>query len=346
MKILLVQLGSNGDCLFVTTIAKQIKETDYPGCSLTWLIGSKYSHLIDNNHFIDDKIILEINDINDLWFKRNNIDNILKKDLIYKNFDKIFITDFTKDNSKYRYGTTRSTLFRSYENKITISPEPQIFLRQFEIDNVFNFCKKKSIIKGENNILFECSPQSGQSNINVEKAIKIAQFVTNKNRNIKFILSSNVKFNHKCDSIIDASTLTFRENAELINYCNLIIGCSSGLTWLSTSNWSKKIPMIQSISPHFKNNIIPASVKTDFKFFGLNFNHIIELYDPNEVLIANCVESFYKNGLSKTRIKYDEFRTKMFSNYRLIFNSKINPIKKIFLLLYIFFIRSFKIMNH
>ena len=79
MNILLVQLGSNGDCLFVTTIAKQIKEIDYPGCNLTWMIGSNCSHIIENNHFIDDKIIIPIKDINDLWFKRNNIKETIKK---------------------------------------------------------------------------------------------------------------------------------------------------------------------------------------------------------------------------------------------------------------------------
>ena len=37
--ILLVQLFSNGDCLYATTIARQIKQ-DYPGCKLTWAIAS------------------------------------------------------------------------------------------------------------------------------------------------------------------------------------------------------------------------------------------------------------------------------------------------------------------
>ena len=96
MNILLVQLGSNGDCLFVTTIAKQIKEIDYPGCNLTWMIGSNCSHIIENNHFIDDKIIIPIKDINDLWFKRNNIKEIIKKETVNCHFDKILITDFTE----------------------------------------------------------------------------------------------------------------------------------------------------------------------------------------------------------------------------------------------------------
>ena len=345
MNILLVQLGSNGDCLFVTTIAKQIKEVDYPGSILTWMIGSNCSHIIENNHFIDKKIIVPIKDINDLWFKRNNINDTLKNETENYHFDKIIITDFTIQNSILRYGTTRSTLFRSYNHRISISPEPQIFLYKKEIENVLQFCKINSINKCENIILFECSPQSGQSNINIERAIKIAELLTKNNKSIKILVSSNNAFFHESDRIIDASCLTFRENAELFNYCNLFIGCSSGLTWLATSNWSKKIPMIQTISPHFKNYIIPASVKTDFKYLGLNHNHVIELYNPSDILIANCVDNFYKNGLLSTRKKFDEFRDRNFANYRFIIQARINPIKKLYLLFYIGFIRTFNIIN-
>jgi ADP-heptose:LPS heptosyltransferase len=330
MKILLVQLGSNGDCLFVTTIAKQIKEIDYPGCKLTWMIGSNCSHIIENNHFIDEKIIIPIKDINDLWFKRNNINDLIQKETITYNFDRIFITDFTIDNAKLRFGTTRSTLFRCYNHKITISPEPQIFLINQEIENVYNFCKKNLIIKGENNILFECSPQSGQSNISFEKAIIISEFILSKIKDVKIILSSNIKFTHPNKNIIDASVLSIRENAELVNYCNLMIGCSSGLTWLATSNWPKKIQMIQLISPHFKNGIIPASVKTDFEYLGLSLNSIIELYDPNDMLISDCIVSVYQNGFNFSRTLFDQYSLKMFTNNRLLFESNFSILKKLY----------------
>jgi ADP-heptose:LPS heptosyltransferase len=331
MNILLVQLGSNGDCLFVTTIAKQIKEIDYPGCNLTWMIGSNCSHIIENNHFIDDKIIIPIKDINDLWFKRNNIKETIKKEAVNCHFDKIFITDFTKENSEYRFGTTRSTLFRCYDNPITISPEPQIFLHKKEVDTVTKFCILNSIIKGQNNILFECSPQSGQSKISFEKAIKIAEFVSKNNNSIKIILSSNIKFLQPNKNIIDASVLSIRENAELVNYCNLMVGCSSGLTWLATSNWTQKINMIQLISPHFKNGVIPASVKTDFEYLGLPLKSIIELYDPSEELISECILSTYESGFYYSLNKFDQYNIKMFRNNRLLFESKFSIIKKVYI---------------
>jgi hypothetical protein len=114
-----------------------------------------------------------------------------------------------------------------------------------------------------------------------------------------------------------------------------MIGCSSGLTWLATSNWSKKIQMIQLISPHFKNGIIPASVKTDFEYIGLSLNSIIELYDPNDKLISDCIISVYQNGFNYSRKLFDQYSFKMFKNNRLLFESKISFIKKIYIFILI-----------
>jgi hypothetical protein len=116
-----------------------------------------------------------------------------------------------------------------------------------------------------------------------------------------------------------------------------MIGCSSGLTWLATSNWPKKIQMIQLISPHFKNGIIPASVKTDFEYLGLSLNSIIELYDPNDMLISECIVSVYQNGFNFSRKLFDQYSLKMFTNNRLLFESNFSILKK----LYIFITNNF-----
>ncbi|MEQ1577992.1 MAG: hypothetical protein ABL894_10090, partial [Hyphomicrobium sp.] len=52
-RILLGQLGSNGDCLYATTIARQIKK-DFPGCHLTWAISSLCTRVLDNNPDVDE----------------------------------------------------------------------------------------------------------------------------------------------------------------------------------------------------------------------------------------------------------------------------------------------------
>ncbi len=51
-RILLGMLASNGDCLYATAIARQIK-VDFPGCHLTWAIGSLSRQVLANNPDID-----------------------------------------------------------------------------------------------------------------------------------------------------------------------------------------------------------------------------------------------------------------------------------------------------
>jgi hypothetical protein len=51
-RILLGHLASRGDCLYATAIARQIK-ADYPGCHLTWAIGSMCRAIIDGNPHVD-----------------------------------------------------------------------------------------------------------------------------------------------------------------------------------------------------------------------------------------------------------------------------------------------------
>lgn len=55
-KILLVQLYSNGDCLYTTTVARQIKQ-DFSGCHLTWLIAKFCKDIITSNPFVDEVLV-------------------------------------------------------------------------------------------------------------------------------------------------------------------------------------------------------------------------------------------------------------------------------------------------
>ena len=56
-KILLVQLFSNGDCLFATAVARQVK-TDFPNCNLTWAIAAFCKNIIALNPYVDMFIIM------------------------------------------------------------------------------------------------------------------------------------------------------------------------------------------------------------------------------------------------------------------------------------------------
>ena len=52
-RILLGHLISNGDCLYATAIAQQIKR-DFPGSHLTWAVSSFCRKIIEENPFVDE----------------------------------------------------------------------------------------------------------------------------------------------------------------------------------------------------------------------------------------------------------------------------------------------------
>ena len=329
IKVLLVQLASYGDCLFVTTVAKQIKEVDYPGCHLTWLIGSTYSQVIHNNHYVDDVIEVPLDKVDDINNQRQLIPDHIARTGGFDSFDYIFITDYIKANYKYWFGTTRSSLFRSYPHKLKINPQPVVFLTEVEKNNVANFCKQNRIGDNTFNVLFECSPQSGQSLMTFLKAKQIAEELAFKNANLKCILSSDLSFAPNNPNVIDASTISWRENAELANFCQLCVGCSSGISWLCTSNWTRPIPFIQIINPKYMSGRISASMKADFRYFGIDTKQIIELYNPSDSLLKKCINTVILNGFTDAKKTFDENDNSMFANYSFIkgalipFNEKL-----------------------
>jgi ADP-heptose:LPS heptosyltransferase len=89
-KILLVQLFSNGDCLYATAVARQIKK-DYPGCHLTWAIAGFCKSIIANNPYVDE--IMEVNSVakNDVVAFRKFKKEVAQKKIIGE-FDQVFIT--------------------------------------------------------------------------------------------------------------------------------------------------------------------------------------------------------------------------------------------------------------
>ncbi len=339
VKILLVQLAANGDCLFVTTIARQIKEVDYPGCHLTWLIGSRCAQVIKNNPYIDDIIQIPLNGSGDIQNQRDKIDEYIANTGSYHKFNKIFITDYAGLNQEKWFGTTRSSLFRCYPHRVTIDPQPLIYLTDDEKNNVTEFCKTHTITKNTFNILFECAPQSGQSLMTFERAKQLAEQVADQNKNIKFILTSDQSFVSANPNMIDGSVISWRENAELANYCHLLVGCSSGISWLCTSNWTKPIPFIQIINPYYREG--SASMKIDFKFWGINGKKLIELNNPTDNIIKECIVAASIDNFESVREKYDSKRYGGFLNYRFIKEARIPVYEKAWFYFHYFFLGPF-----
>lgn len=281
--ILMVQLYSNGDCLYATAIAKQIK-VDYPGCRLTWAIASFCKNIILHNPDVD--VIMEINNVakNDVGALRR-----LKKEVaIRKNkgeFDEIFFVHNGDTNQAYYDGCIRSSILNAYPKPITVSLTPVLRLTETEKLNAVLFAERFNLKKYKTVILFEYAPQSGQSNMTQKNAISIAEKLSSK-LDAAIILSSAEKVQSINDAIIDGSVLTLRETAALTHYCNFLLGSSSGITWISTADAAKQLPMVQLLNPAA---VWINPLSRDFERFNFSRELLIELMDYDENCIVDCV---------------------------------------------------------
>lgn len=298
-KILMVQLYSNGDCLYTTTIAKQIK-FDFPNCHLTWAISSSCRDIIKNNPYVDS--ILDVSNVikNDVKSYRKFKKNILsqKKNGIY---DYVFFFQILEENLALYDGCIRSNIFNAYPNPITVDITPIICLSTNEIQKANEFAEYNNLKKYKEVILFEFAPQSGQVSITYDNAIEIAEKLTC-NKEVAVIMSSAQKINTQNNQIIDGSFLTIRETVALMNYCTFLLGTSSGITWLSTSNAGKKLPMIQILNPDTKW-VNPIS--RDFERFNISDNHVIEILEFNIQKIVDATKVAIKD-FNSAKVIYNQ----------------------------------------
>jgi hypothetical protein len=298
-KILIVQLVSNGDCLMATTIARQIK-LDFPNSELTWAISYKCKQVIINNPYVDK--IWEVNydenssHFSGAWYR-------IKNDVSSMSYDRIFFTQIYPENESNYDGTTRSSLFKSYP-RITVPIQPTVRLCDKEVENVKAFIKNYQIENYSHKVIFECTPSSNQSPLSLETGLIISQKLVEKIDSLIVVISTHLNFKSPHPRIINGSELTYRENAELSKYCSFLIGCSSGISWLLTSDWAKKLPTIQIIDGNAFGFRF-ASMKYDFKYWGLDTNHIIETDISDDQDIFNLIE-FAINNFENAKVKYDK----------------------------------------
>lgn len=298
-KILIVQLYSNGDCLYATAVARQIKQ-DFPDCHLTWMIARFCKDIIANNPFIDDVIVRDDVPKNDVAAFRR-----LKREVFRQRsdgkWDKVFITHNMDDNQALYDGTIRGMIFRAYPGTITVPIQPVVVLTETEKQHVQQFVAQHDLKRYANRILWEYAPQSGQSILQFDFVMRVAEKLTSI-PDTCIILSSANSFSGT-ELVIDGSPLSVRENAELMHHCTLLIGCSSGITWLSTSSAGKALPMLQLLDgqAYFRN-----APSIDFKRYGISSDELIELVEFDEEKISMVVNSMIKSGALATKMKYNE----------------------------------------
>lgn len=288
-RILMLQLYSNGDCLYATAVARQIKQ-DYPGCYLIWAISTFCKDIIANNPFVDE--ILEVNSV-----PKNNVAAFRKfKKAIYNQkkegvYDYIFNINNIDTNQCYYDGTIRGNILGAYPGAINVSVQPVLHIFQSEKDKVHEFVAAHKFNSFSNVILFEFAPQSGQSKLTKSDALIIAEEILKKG-NYAIILSSSMSIESNHPSIIDGSKLSIRETAYLTNYCSFLIGTSSGITWASTSDCGKILPMVQLLNPFAKWS---NSVSLDFQRFKIPNKGVIEIWDLKQNDLVECVSLAIKD---------------------------------------------------
>ena len=324
IKILLVQLFSNGDCLYATTVAKQIKY-DYPNCKLTWAIAGFCKDIIANNPYVDT--ILEVNEVakNDVKAFRNYKQK-LKAEKKSGKWDEIFITTNMDTNLALYDGTIRGMVLRAYKKQITVPLQPIIELSHKEKDNVLAFSKIHCLKNFKNILLWEYAPQSGQSNLNFDMVMKVCKRIIQDDSTCVILSSANKFEGNK--QIIDASSLSIKENAALTHYCTLLIGCSSGITWLTTSNAAKFLPMLQLLNA---DTIFVNAPSNDFERYKISHNGLIEIYNFSENKIYECVVIILKSGFQSAQYFNEkmplQFKTTTTIVYNLLVYREFSSIK-------------------
>lgn len=301
-RILLGQLNSNGDCLYATTIAMQIKK-NYPGCHLTWAIGSMCRSIIDGNPDVDDVWVVPLRNIGEIgkvWEKFEQEALEKKKQGV---FDDIFLTQISPGNFHLYDGTIRSSIFRGYPYQVTVPVAPVLRLSSLEVENVRRFAEVHCLQDKTHVILFETSPQSGQSFLTLDFANEVASKVISTIPNSCVILSSNISFASYNELIIDGSEISLKENAELTKYCTLLVGGSSGISWSCTSDWAKPLPMIQLLKT---DAIWFNSFVNDHEQWGLPTDTIIEMKECSIDEVYQCIATALLEGFDKARARYHE----------------------------------------
>lgn len=331
LRILVGHLTSNGDILYSSAIARQIKEIDYPGCHLTWAVSGRCAKTLDLNPYIDEIWQFALDGVNDVtgdWYKFCK-EAIQKKE--QGDFNIIYLIQLIGDNLLHYNKTIRLSVLGGYPRPLTVPLEPVIRLSGNEVENVRLFTISQKFEKYKKVVLFECAPLSGQSLVTPQFALDVLEIVNKQLSGICFILSSNITINSNRANIINASELSFRENAELSKYCDLLIGCSSGITWLLTSDWAKPMPTIQLLN---KEAIWFNSLVKDYEVRGKDAGHVLEMYKFNVHTAAECIIKTLTDGFEKTRKSYHQqysrywCMTEMSILFRLLKESRIRAVLK------------------
>lgn len=299
--ILLGQLGANGDCLYATILARQIRN-DFPDAKITWAISSQCRHLLANNPHVDDiwEIAIPAWDQHEVYWR------VFEREALRqygrRNFDHVILSQIWPSNFQNFDGTVRSSILRSYGKPITVPIENIICLTDQERARVQQFVLTERIMLEEHRILFECSSKSGQSFVTPDKAQDIADALYRLLPNATVIFSTHLPMTLRDKRSRYAGSLTLREVADLTHHISLFVGAGSGGTVAASSSAAKIVPMVQLLS---KSTSVFASFAHDFSYFGLTERQVLEITSEEPAFIAQCLAAVCNGGIETARDEFD-----------------------------------------
>lgn len=259
--------------------------------------------LIEKNPYVDEIWEIPVHSHDEVIAAWEGFRRELQSRKRLGDFDHIFLTQIYPDNFSNYDGTVRASIFRGYPHRIKVPVTPIIRLSEDDVTTVANFARAHDLGQYRHVILFEFVARSGQSFVTPEFALAVAQAVVSARADTAVVLSSNTGIVSQGERIVDASILPFHLNAELSNYCTLLVGCSSGISWLCTSDWAKRLPMIQLLR---RETSVYASFVHDHEHFGLGTESIIEVTDCVPDRIVDCILTCLQDGFPAARARFHE----------------------------------------
>ena len=310
-RILLGQLGANGDCLYATTLARQIRH-DHVDAHITWAVSTQCLDAVRNNPHIDAVWEVKISDWREhaiMWrvFEREATRRLLRHE-----FDHAYLSQLWPNNMQHFDGTVRPSLFRSYGAPITVPVENVIVLDDQERNRVAAFVANTGLSSYEHRVLFECSPKSGQSFVSPAMAQEVASLIYKELPTACVIFSTHLPMALQHPNSRYAGVLSLRESAALTQHCTLFVGAGSGGTVAATSTASKQLPMIQLISA---STSVYASFAHDFSYFGIPNEHIVEITNESRTHIAQAIVYACRHGIARAQQQFGEKIPITFAHY-------------------------------
>ncbi len=302
-RILLGMLGSNGDCMYATAVARQLK-VDFPGCHLTWAIASLCRQVLTNNPDIDAVWEFPLASWTDMEHAWTLLEIEARQQAETGHFDHVFLVQISPGRFADYDGTIRPSIFRGFGRPITVPVDVTVNLTEAERAGVDRWFQDSPAADASQVVLCECSSKSGQSFMTVELGMQMAEAVVAERARAVVILSTHEALPRPHPRIISGASLSMRQTARLTDHVDLFVGCGSGLSVVATSGAAR--PALPNIQILKRSTSVYASFRHDFAHFGKPTGHFMELTSENPAHLSRAVITALSDGFAAAQAEFDD----------------------------------------